>query len=281
MRGHSLEKLRKKKRKNAKLGLHKSNIERGKNRDNLWEDIWENNFDDIIITAKNRISTAFDDKATLLNYFPITKLATRNKLKFKKSLEIGCGSGTYSLILKKIGATSDVFLIDLSLQSLYGAKTVFDLYGEKCYPLLADAKSLPFKDKVFDISISGGVVEHFKDEEQQKMVREHCRCSENVLCQVPLNSLSYWIYRIVFTLLNSFKWPFGYEKPLSLGNLKKLFSNEGFSIKDVSYHDVLTAVLFVKFTFFYKKLPTKIKFLLPNIFRKEVVVYAINKTNKL
>lgn len=241
-------------------------------KDDLWDNEWRKRFNPN--ENKKLISTALKNKETLISYVPIAKLAIRNKIDVKDSIEIGCGSGTYSLLLKKLGIIKNPAVVDTSIQALYGLKRLFNLFNEECSPVLANGKCLPFKNKSFSLSLSGGLIEHFKQKDQQTIIHEHCRCAENVLCQAPLNSISYWIFRYIFTLHNSLRWPYGFERPLSTRDFKELFEREKYNVTDIAYHDVLTSIFFVKFTHLYEKIPPKIKFLMPKFFKKEIVIYA-------
>ncbi len=125
-----------------------------------------------------------------------------------------------------------------------GRAEAFKELDEPCHVVLGDATNVPFVDGSFSVATSGGLVEHFKDPEQQMVVHEHCRVAHDVLCQAPLNSLPYWLTREAITV-RRLGWPFGWEKPVSLRTLKNLFDLEGYEIKDKSYHNLLDAALFM------------------------------------
>jgi len=189
------------------------------------------------------IEKALREERSLLSYFILAHLAKKTIARSRDSIEIGCGSGTYSLILKKLKIASTSYLVDRSLNALLNAQRIFSIFDEKAIYVLGDALNLPFKENAFDLAFSGGLIEHFKYKEQQRIISEHCRLANRILCQVPTNSIPYWIQRMGLTLLNK-RWPFGYERPLSQSTLKKYFKNSGFVVKSFMYHDPLTAFLF-------------------------------------
>jgi len=190
-------------------------------------------------------------------------------VKFGISIEIGCGSGYYSLMLKKLGLVEDCVLLDSSFSALKIASQLFRISGEDAFFVLADGLEVPFADKSFDLSFSGGLIEHFRGSEQRKLVSEHCRVAESVVCQVPTHSLFYWLQRGVITLLNA-KWPFGYESPVSSEQLESLYRNEGFQLRSFGYHDFITMLLFRLSVRFRHASPIQKKSILNRLTRTEI-----------
>lgn len=246
-----------------------------------WDKIYENS--GLCFSSKKhlekQVSIALNDEKVLLSYYSLVDLAKRNNLRVENSIEIGSGSGVYSLMLKKQGVSKEVCLVDSSIQALFLSRKLFEEFGESCNLIHADGTNLPFYDKTFDLSLSVGLIEHFK-EKQQKIVAEHCRVAKSVLCSVPCNSISYWFSRVLFTMRYG-KWLYGYEKPLTMEGLEELFSHVGYFIKDSSYADMLTSLLFnlsPNFSFIH---PVKRKNWIHRISQHEIVVYAIPKQTRI
>jgi ubiquinone/menaquinone biosynthesis C-methylase UbiE len=128
------------------------------NKKDTWNKLYENSK---LKDIENRINLGLKDKKNLVIYYPWLNLIIKNRLKFKRSLEVGSGTGSYSLILKKLGLVEEVYLFDWSEESLKLAKKLFEHYGEKAHFIQGDAKNLPFKDNFFDLTLSGGLLEHF------------------------------------------------------------------------------------------------------------------------
>jgi ubiquinone/menaquinone biosynthesis C-methylase UbiE/uncharacterized protein YbaR (Trm112 family) len=228
---------------------------------------------------KNSLQRLLQQKTALITYYALVNTVNNNKLKSIKSIEVGCGSGAYSLMLKKMDLIQEPYLIDISPQALHLASNLFDEFNEECHLVLTDGNALPFRDKSFDLSLSGGVIEHFKGAEQQNMISEHCRVAKNVAIQVPASTISYWTMRIIITILNK-GWPFGQEYPMHMKDLKELISREGYVVADTSYHDLLTASLFVlsgKYGWIH---PLEKKTWVNKLFKHEIIVLAKINNNR-
>lgn len=173
-----------------------------------------------------------------LLYFSLVDLLWHRKTNFKISIELGCGTGVYSLLLKKMRIVETPILVDMSLPALKIAQNVFDAFGVKALFVLADATNLPFGDNCLDISLSGGLIEHFNGERLTKIVSEHCRAVSTVACQFPAPTPAYWLQRNCISLIN-FGWPFGYELPLPKKTVRGLFEAERFHLSAgvISRHD--------------------------------------------
>ena len=78
------------------------------------------------------------------------------KLGGKKLLDIGCGDGTYTLVLKDLLKTEETVGIEISPEAVGLAKEK----GIKAYQLDIDEEKLPFEDASFDIIYCGEIIEH-------------------------------------------------------------------------------------------------------------------------
>lgn len=219
---------------------------------------------------RQRINFGLKNKDALIEYFPWLKLLIRNNLKFKRSLEIGSGSGTYSLILKKLGIVEEVYLLDWSENSIKIAKKLFKSYGEDGNFYVGDARKLPFKDKYFDLVFSGGLLEHFGKGNALKILKEEKRVSNYVLTQIPISTIPYWTIREIITIKN-FRWPFGYEAPLSIKENMKMYSQANLNILDKEFHDIITAIKFNLNSKYQIKLNLK-KRVYNNLFVNEIAI---------
>ena len=215
-----------------------------------------------------------DNLPSALSKFPAVELMYSQKptVKFKSSIEIGGGTGASSLLLRKLGLVGNSVLVDTSLNALKLSRELFNLFEESAYFIVADGLLLPFENHSFDLSISCGLLEHFKGNKQQKIVSEHCRVADNILCQVPTPSFMYWLQRVGITILNK-GWPFGYEKPISENQMKNLFGNENFKLKSIGYHDLLSVIFFFLLYRFGLKPPKKA--VLNSLFRTDIITYFV------
>lgn len=209
-----------------------------KNKKETWNELYSGTeFEDIV----KRINYGLDNHDRLYEYYPWLKLLKESGLKFKKSLEIGSGTGSYSLILKKLGIVDEVYLLDWSEESIETAKKLFEKYNVKGNFIQGDVRKLPFKNNEFDLVLSGGLLEHFEEKDILKILDEKKRVSKYVLTQIPVNNIPYWIVRVIITILKK-GWPFGFEKPVSIKKNIEMQKKQGIEIIGKEYHDILTAV---------------------------------------
>jgi hypothetical protein len=180
----------------------------------------------------------------LLHYYSMPRLARKLGWQCQDGIELGCQWGSNTLTLHRFGVVKNVWLLDISVAALEGALAFYKEFGLTPYAIQGEIHGLPFKDKAFDLSLSGGLYEHFVDQEQEELVRENCRISQKVLCQVPESSAAYWIYRkLVEWRLG--KWPFGFEAPLSRRRLLELYRGAGTRVVEEDFHNLASAAFMV------------------------------------
>jgi len=182
-------------------------------------------------------------QAFVESYYCLPRISRRLGWTYRDSVELGCGWGVYSMSLARAGMVKEVWLLDISLSAMRGTGKVYQAFGIKPFLIQGEIHSLPFKDGAFDVSLSGGLYEHFVGEEQQALVKENCRISKRVLCQVPEGSTAYWIYRRLVTWKFG-KWPFGFEVPLTRRRLRELYEAGGAKVLAWDFHNLASAVLF-------------------------------------
>lgn len=238
----------------------------------IWNEIYSKTDRESI---QKSLKYGLKNKETFQKYYAWLDILIQNKIKIKKSLEVGSGTGGYSFILKKLGIVNEVYLLDYSKESLKIAKESFKKNNLKGNFIEGNAFNLPFKNKEFDLVLSGGLLEHFGEENMIKILKEQKRVSKYILTQVPVNNVPYWIMRIIITLIKR-GWPFGFEKPISIKKNLKLYKRLGIKIIDVNYHDILTSI---KYNYGSKKnLDLNFeKSFLNKIFRNEIAI--LGKTN--
>jgi uncharacterized protein YbaR (Trm112 family) len=205
---------------------------------NYWDSVYTG-ADEIIKLYSKRFS--YGDKF-LLNYYVMPAVAKKLGWASKNSVELGCGWGTNSLAMRRFGLTGGIWLVDISPAALRGAISVHAHFGSKVYPVQADIHCLPFLDRAFDVSLSGGLYEHFVGPEQEDLIKENCRISAKVLCQIPEDNFTYRAFRALYTLIKG-KWPFGFEVPVTRRRLKQLFEGAGAKVAGWEYNNLATAVI--------------------------------------
>ncbi len=116
---------------------------------------WSISFDERCITyARDRFSALLSPQILRNEPWP-----------YPKALEIGAGTGFFSLNLKQAGALGDVHVSDVSAgmvenATLNARKLGFDVTGT-----VSAAESLPYDDNTFDIVVGHAVIHHIPDVE--------------------------------------------------------------------------------------------------------------------
>jgi uncharacterized protein YbaR (Trm112 family)/SAM-dependent methyltransferase len=177
----------------------------------------------------------------VLDYYAHVGLARRIGAACERVLELGAGTGAYSLALQRWLPVGQLCLVDVSRAALAGARVIFQKMGGTAHFVQADIRCLPFKDKTFTLSLSGGLIEHFAGEEQTTILHEHCRVAQQVLIAAPADLPAYWLFRRLYSLRPG-GWPFGYERPLSRPRLRALLGAQGFGRQVFAGQDYAAAL---------------------------------------
>ncbi len=90
---------------------------------------------------------------------------------YRYCLEVGCGRGSISSYFADNGLRCT--LLDSSANALDTARRIFAANGHKAHFVHGDALDMPFEDNSFDVVVSIGLLEHFKD--IQKPIYEQVR----------------------------------------------------------------------------------------------------------
>lgn len=169
--------------------------------------------------------TFWEEKKEIKEVYSNSDRVVRNLVKVtdvrgKKILEIGAGTGRDSFPLVELGA--DVYQLDYSMNSLKIMKKIADEEKMNVTIIGGDTFSLPFKDGTFDIIFHQGLLEHFRHEKAEALLKENIRVLKKggLLCvDVPQR---YHIYTLVKTFLIAInKWFAGWERSFSVPELKK------------------------------------------------------------
>lgn len=106
----------------------------------------------------------------------------------KNILEVGCGFGRNIKFLIKNGISPKVITgVDISQKMLENAKEFLDNVNVKLFT--GDANALPFKSKMFDLSLVHGVLMHIKPSKIKNVLGEICRVTKNRIINVEQNYL--------------------------------------------------------------------------------------------
>ena len=123
---------------------------------NLFGSLWQKRFDEKVLSSEKVISDLFE-----ANNLDLKKL-----VKNKNIIDIGCGSGRFSVALSKLGAKK-VTAVDINKQGLEIAKKfIKDSNISNIEFIEHNVLELPFEDESFDFVFSKGVLHHTGDLEK-------------------------------------------------------------------------------------------------------------------
>lgn len=121
-------------------------------------------------TYDEKWSISFDDRCTsivrdrFLRVLGSSPVAGEG-LPFGRVLELGAGTGFFSLNLKLAGLVEEVHVSDLSPGMVEAAKQNAHRLGFTIEGRVADAESLPYEDDSFDLVVGHAVIHHIPDVE--------------------------------------------------------------------------------------------------------------------
>jgi ubiquinone/menaquinone biosynthesis C-methylase UbiE len=86
-------------------------------------------------------------------------------LPYGTALELGAGTGFFSLNLKQAGVLDEVHVTDLSPGMVEAAQANADMLGFHVEGRVADAERIPYDDNTFDVVVGHAVIHHIPDVE--------------------------------------------------------------------------------------------------------------------
>jgi len=157
-----------------------------------------------------------------------------------KVIDAGCGLGRWVIFLSRQGY--NVVGVDNFKDVIERLKN----FDKTLKVIVADVRSLPFKDEEFDVYLSFGVVEHF-EEGPTKVLREAKRILKEggiIILETPYDNLLRRVKRLIkFFLLRKKEKPMDkfqfYEYRFTTTELKKFLKNLNFKILATYSKDLL------------------------------------------
>ena len=121
-------------------------------------------------TYDEKWSISFDDRCTSVvrdRFMGVLESSPHagESLPYRRVLELGAGTGFFSLNLKLAGLVEEVHVSDLSPGMVEAAKTNAERLGFTIEGRVADAESLPYEDDSFDLVVGHAVIHHIPDVE--------------------------------------------------------------------------------------------------------------------
>ena len=180
-----------------------------------WDNFWE---------EKKEVREVYSNSDRVVRN--LTKIAD---LKGMKILEVGAGTGRDSFPL--VGHGAAVFQLDYSVNSLKIMKRLADEEKIPVFILGGDTFSLPFRDETFDIVFHQGLLEHFRPQQAEALLKENIRILKKgglLLVDVPQR---YHIYTLIkHFLITINKWFAGWEREFSQNELRGEMERLGLTI---------------------------------------------------
>jgi len=177
---------------------------RKKNVTILWESYWKKGGTQISVKLEKHYSSYL--------IYKILKKEINNQ---PMILEIGAGASRSSLLLGKFDGVTP-FLLDTSISAVKISKKIATFHDIKAYHIIGDAFMPPFKDYSFDVVWSGGLLEHFSNQEGYQLIKNMFRLIKKggkVIAIVPnRNAVVYNLSRQIAQKLGT--WPYGFEEPM-------------------------------------------------------------------
>jgi len=117
-------------------------------------------------TYDEKWSISFDERCIAYARDRFAHVAGRAGWPYRTSLELGCGTGFFTLNLKLAGVLDEGHVTDLSPGMLEVAQRNARSLGFEMAGRVADAERLPYDDDSFDLVIGHAVLHHIPDVEQ-------------------------------------------------------------------------------------------------------------------
>lgn len=122
-------------------------------------------------------------------------LAILGKLRGERFLDIGCGDGVFTVLLREALGAKEAVGIEIAPEAV----AAIEKRGIKAYQLDIDEESLPFDDAYFDVVYCGEIIEHLFNPDH--LLREvHRILKPEGTCIISTPNLAGWPSRVALLL---------------------------------------------------------------------------------
>jgi len=138
-------------------------------------------------TYDDKWSISFDERCIAYARDRFVAVAGAGGWPYPTALEVGCGTGFFSLNLKQAGVIDQVHVTDLSPGMVEASKENARRLGFEIEGRVADAERLPYDDGTFDLVVGHAVLHHIPDVENAftEMLRVLKPGGRFVICGEP------------------------------------------------------------------------------------------------
>lgn len=142
----------------------------------------------------------------------------------KKIIECGCGTAIISTYIASLGY--DVTAVDIDKKILSLAKKIAKDFPSSNKPNFIESDiTKDVMDEHYDVAFSNGVLEHFKDSDIKKIIKNHLSFADYLVIGIPTK------------FFNDDEALYGDERFLKLSYWRKLIDKSGGKIiEECSYH---------------------------------------------
>lgn len=186
----------------------------------IWEQHWsESSLDDLILQLK----------INPIYWNLLGKIKKKDRI-----LEAGCGFGQWVAVLTDLGF--NIKGVDIAGNTIKKIKKTFP----KASVSIADVESLPFKDESFDVYLSFGVIEHFKQGPKKVLGEAKRVLRKNGLLYLTIPYLNPFRF-IRYAIFNNKKGQF-YQYLYSEKEIIRLIEKAGFEVESIKHFDFINAI---------------------------------------
>ncbi|MBN1448091.1 MAG: class I SAM-dependent methyltransferase [Bacteroidetes bacterium] len=181
-------------------------------------------------STKKNWDDFWDQKSDTKEVYANTDRIRRNLSKHlhlpgARILEVGAGTGRDSFYMAQDGA--ELVLLDYSMNSLKIIRNNLPSV-EHISAIGGDAFALPFPDESFDAVFHQGLLEHFRKDAAENLLRENIRVLKPgglLIVDVPQRWHIYTAIKHILIALNA--WFAGWEREFSVSELRNLLKQLG------------------------------------------------------
>lgn len=204
----------------------------------VWDRVWQHRPS----IDKDRALIHREENSTRWALIGNALMKTFGRIEGLRTIELGAGRGDLSFLLASRGA--DVTLLDSSPTVLDLARKRFERFGVSADYVQADLFDTATLETRYDVSLSSGVIEHFRSCDRLRSVRAHravLRPGGLAVISVPNAAcIPYRLWKAYLELRGW--WPYGVEVPYSKRELARLARLAGFDHRRVSCTAFLRSV---------------------------------------
>jgi len=148
-----------------------------------------------------------------------------------KILEVGSGSGRYSLYFAKKFPQATIIATDITPQSVKYISSLINSLGlVNCVAKESNGESLLFDDSYFDLVFCDVVIQHIVDPKPMILEMKRVLKPGGVIILSVVNTWNFHtLYKLIISLINR-PYLYGYEKSYSRRQLRELFSKCGLTV---------------------------------------------------